>query len=96
MEKEQDRLASRHGYQGTWSAGWALGARERRGLAEPVRLRGAAHLVHARIEDVIRAGKDTGLYRGGRRIRTYDIRRCRAFKEHRGRLTATITRPASP
>lgn len=29
LVKELDRLASRHGYQVTYSVGWALGARER-------------------------------------------------------------------
>jgi hypothetical protein len=29
LVRELDRLASRHGYQVTWSVGWALGARER-------------------------------------------------------------------
>jgi hypothetical protein len=29
LVKEPDRLAARHGYQVTWSVGWALGARER-------------------------------------------------------------------
>jgi hypothetical protein len=33
LVKELDRLASRHGYQVTWSAGWALGAREQQALA---------------------------------------------------------------
>jgi hypothetical protein len=28
LVKELDRLARRHGYQVTWSVGWALGARE--------------------------------------------------------------------
>jgi hypothetical protein len=29
LVKELDRLASRHGYQVTWSVGWALGKRRR-------------------------------------------------------------------
>ena len=33
LVKELDRLASRHGYQVTWSVGWALGAREQAALA---------------------------------------------------------------
>jgi hypothetical protein len=31
LVKELDRLASRHGYQVTWSVGWALSARDRQG-----------------------------------------------------------------
>jgi hypothetical protein len=34
LVKELDRLASRHGYQVTWSVGWALGARERQALGQ--------------------------------------------------------------
>ena len=34
LVKELDRLASRHGYQITWSVGWALGAREQQALGK--------------------------------------------------------------
>src|SRR5487761_1291581 len=34
LVKELDRLASRHGYQVTWSVGWALGAREQAALGK--------------------------------------------------------------
>src|SRR5277367_2799728 len=34
LVKELDRLASRHGYQVTWSVGWALGAREQQALGK--------------------------------------------------------------
>ena len=34
LVKELDRLASRHGYQVTWSVGWALGAREQAAIGK--------------------------------------------------------------
>ena len=34
LARELDRLASRHGYQVTWSVGWALGAREQAALGK--------------------------------------------------------------
>jgi DDE family transposase len=34
LVKELDRLASRHGYQLTWSVGWALGAREQAAIGK--------------------------------------------------------------
>jgi len=34
LVKELDRLASRHGYQVTWSVGWALGERERAAIGK--------------------------------------------------------------
>jgi hypothetical protein len=34
LVKELDRLASRHGYQVTWSVGWALGTREQAALGK--------------------------------------------------------------
>src|ERR1700691_2372513 len=34
LVKELDRLASRHGYQVTYSVGWALGGRERDALGQ--------------------------------------------------------------
>jgi Transposase DDE domain group 1 len=34
LVKELDRLAGRHGYQLTWSVGWALGAREQQAIAK--------------------------------------------------------------
>ena len=34
LVKELDRLACRHGYQVTWSVGWALGAREQQAIGK--------------------------------------------------------------
>jgi hypothetical protein len=43
LVKELDRLASRHGYQVTWSVGWALSAREQKAIGKvPASAREAA------------------------------------------------------